>query len=365
MAPDVRRGAAESWASAWSHRGTTLVLAIIACAVTIVVLLSAGRAAAVEQQVLAQVETAKPRLITVTILDTHPGIRADAIKRLQGVQGAEWVLALGPPIDVRNTVQAAGKPVAQRELLSPLPAEVTIQPGRAPDAGEAVIGRAAQQQLAMAHPAGTVVTDGQVTTVIGGFTSHGALDDLERLSLVIPHNPDDALATLLYVLADDAANVELVSRSIAAVIGVGEADLQVSTADELIALGDVVTGTVGSFGRQIALGTIAAGMLLIGLSMTLALVSRRRDFGRRRALGATRSTLVALTLAEAGIPVLLGAAMGTAAGAAAIAITAGTLPPLLFATGAFVLITITGTASAAIPAVIAARYDPLKILRVP
>lgn len=148
-------------------------------------------------------------------------------------------------------------------------------------------------------------------------------------------------------------------------IGISEDQVQISTADELIALGGVVSGTVGLFGRQIALGTVAAGMVLIALAMTLALVSRRRDFGRRRALGATRSALVALTLMEAGIPVVLGAVAGTALGAVGIAVLAGAAPPLLFTAGAFVLISVTGTASAVVPAVISARRDPLRILRVP
>lgn len=365
MVPNTRTATREAWASAWAHRGTTIVLAIIACAVTIVVLLTAGRAAAAEQQVLAEVEATKPRLITVTILDTHPGIQQDAIDRISQVQGTEWTLALGPPIDVRNGVAGTGTAIAQRELLTPLPPEVVVEPGRHPAPGEAIVGRAAQDQLAMAHPAGTVVNNQHYTNVIGGFTSSGALDDLERLSLVVSEPESESRATLLYVLADDASNVESVTDAIIAVIGIAEDQVQISTADELIALGEVVTGTVGSFGRQIALGTVAAGMVLIGLAMTLALVSRRRDFGRRRALGASRSALVALTLIEAGIPVIIGATAGTVLGGAAIAIFAGAPPPILFTAGAFVLITVTGTSSAVVPAVLAARRDPLRILRVP
>lgn len=365
MAPSARKAGREAWASAWAHRGTTIVLAVIACAVTIVVLLTAGRAAAVEQQVLAEVEATKPRLIMVTIMDTHPGIRQDAIDRVSEVQGSEWTLALGPPIDVRNGASGTGSAIAQRELLTALPPEVVIEPGRSPEPGEAIVGRSAQDRLAMAYPSGTVVNNEHYTSVIGGFTSSGALDDLERLSLVVPEPYTNARATLLYVLADDAGNVQDVSDAIIAVIGVSEDQVQISTADELIALGEVVSGTVGSFGRQIALGTVAAGMVLIGLAMTLALVSRRRDFGRRRALGASRSALIALTLMEAGIPVVLGAVAGTVLGAIGIAVLAGAAPPLLFIAGAFVLIAVTGTASAVVPAVIAARRDPLRILRVP
>ena len=365
MVPNAKKATREAWASAWAHRGTTVVLAVIACAVTVVVLLTAGRAAAVEQQVLAEVEATKPRLITVTIMDTHPGIQQDAIDRVSRVQGTEWTLALGPPIDVRNGAAGAGTAIAQRELLTPLPPEVVVEPGRHPEAGEAIVGQAAQDQLAMAHPAGTVVNNQHYTSVIGGFTSSGVLDDLERLSLVVPEPDTTPRATLLYVLADDAGNVEAVTDAIMAVIGVAEDEVQISTADELIALGEVVSGTVGSFGRQIALGTVAAGMVLIGLAMTLALVSRRRDFGRRRALGASRSALVALTLLEAGIPVIIGAVTGTVLGAVGITVLAGAAPPPLFTAGAFVLIAVTGTASAVIPAVIAARRDPLRILRVP
>lgn len=110
---------------------------------------------------------------------------------------------------------------------------------------------------------------------------------------------------------------------------------------------------------------MSAGLVLVALTMTLALNSRRRDFGRRRALGASRSALVALTLLEASLPVLVGVGLGIITGLIALRLSLGVLPGAAFVAAAGALIAVAGTAAAIPPALVASMRDPMLILRVP
>ena len=110
---------------------------------------------------------------------------------------------------------------------------------------------------------------------------------------------------------------------------------------------------------------LGAGLGLVVLNMYGAVTTRRRDFGRRRALGASRGTIVALVTLQTAITGLLGAALGTAIGAAVVWRLTDLLPDLRFAVAVGVLAIIATIAAAVPPALVAAHRDPVKVLRVP
>ncbi|MCR6712605.1 MAG: hypothetical protein NVV57_07860 [Demequina sp.] len=110
---------------------------------------------------------------------------------------------------------------------------------------------------------------------------------------------------------------------------------------------------------------MGVGAVIIAVTVLSAVISRRRDFGRRRALGATRSALVATVLAQATIGAIIGTALGIGAGVMTLAATTGSLPTWQFIAGvaglAVLLMLVTSTPIATY----AAFRDPLRILRVP
>jgi len=97
-------------------------------------------------------------------------------------------------------------------------------------------------------------------------------------------------------------------------------------------------------------------------------VTRRQEIGIRMALGATRARIYALTSAEAGIPVIAGIVLGSAAG-----IYAGELiHKLLYGihpidagviAGVAALFLLCAAAAAFLPARRAASVDPMQALR--
>lgn len=110
---------------------------------------------------------------------------------------------------------------------------------------------------------------------------------------------------------------------------------------------------------------MAAGMGFAGLALLLSVGSQRRDFGRRRALGASRSLLTVLVLLEATIPAALGAVGGTVLGMVGVWFMTGGMPGSWFAASVPTL-TIVAVVVGAVPAAMtAALRDPVAILRVP
>lgn len=365
MALPASRAIPEACRNALAHPGSTVVLTLVSAAMIITTLLTAGRSAAAERDVLASVEAAKPRLITLTITEPSPGIESEGLERLDRMAGIDWILALGPARDTRSAATGIRANVAARDLLTELPEEVTITHGRFPEAGEAILGPAPQQRLQLLLPAGAIDDGSTTVAIVGAFTSTGAIDDLERLILTQPTTSADTHSTLVYVLAEHATDVPAVIDQIRALAGVEPDLLTIDTSPELIELQQVLTGQLGALARQMALGAMLIGLTLVALTMTLALSTRRRDYGRRRALGATRSALLALTILEAGIAVTAGTLIGIVTGtAAAIALT-DTTPPATFIAAAAVLTLLTGTTAAIPPAWLAAIRDPMRILRVP
>jgi putative ABC transport system permease protein len=363
----TERAIREAARNATAHRATTIMLILVTMAMTTATFITAGRAAAAEEAVLHSVDNAGPRLIEVTIAEPSPGVDASTLERFKHIDAVERVLGLGPARDVRSSVTGARVNVAARDLLSPLPPEVTINPGRSPRPGEAIIGADTQQRLQLIYPSGALLDSGTSRAVVGAFSASGAITDLDRLVLIQPEATSaPSRATLVYLLADQAENVAGMVREVRALAAVSPVDsLVIRTAPELVELAAVLSGEIGGLSRQLALGAILVGVVLVALTMTLALSTRRRDFGRRRALGASRSALIALTLLEAAFPVVIGVIVGTIVGLTAVILWMGAAPPIGFIVAADLLIALAGTAAAIPPAALAAAQDPVRILRVP
>ncbi len=96
-----------------------------------------------------------------------------------------------------------------------------------------------------------------------------------------------------------------------------------------------------------------------------ATAAKRRDFGRRRALGASQADIVALVTIQSLLLGTLGAVVGTAGTALVTGVTMGVWPNWRFSVAVVVLAVDVSVLAALPPAFAAARRDPVRILRVP
>lgn len=128
---------------------------------------------------------------------------------------------------------------------------------------------------------------------------------------------------------------------------------------------DVVTMAVGALGG-ISLAVGGVGILTI---MTIAVRERRREIGLLRALGAARRQIMVLFLAEALALALLGGAAGFIIGAGGAWLIGVAVPALPTHTAwDFVLLAeitaaVIGLVAGVLPALNAARLDPVNALR--
>lgn len=106
---------------------------------------------------------------------------------------------------------------------------------------------------------------------------------------------------------------------------------------------------------------LGVGLVIVSVSTYGAVAGRRRDFGRRRALGASRSAIVVLVLVQTAVVACAGAALGVGVGLWAT----WSLPSATLVTGVALRAVLVALLGAVPPALIAALRDPVRILRVP
>lgn len=129
-----------------------------------------------------------------------------------------------------------------------------------------------------------------------------------------------------------------------------------------------ITERIGAAGPPISLMALIAAIVVVTNTTLVSVTQRTREIGVRRALGATRASIIAETLAEAAIIALAGGALGL--GIASLVIKAASAPlglPLSIrwevALGSLLAATLAGVAAGWYPARRAVSSDVIAALR--
>ncbi|WP_353708287.1 FtsX-like permease family protein [Cellulosimicrobium sp. ES-005] len=351
--------------SALAQPVATLTTAVVVAVVCLVVLATTGQSAAGERAVMATIDSTGTRLVTAADAKGDAGVAADGVAALARIDGVTWAFGTGSATDVRNADATARDVVPLRALYGSLPADVGTVSGRAPAEGEAVVGVDAARALGLVDGVG-VLTDGvRSWEVVGVVDAAGPLASLRETALVAT-DPAGHEVRYVYAMARDVATVPALARLLPDVLPArSPGGVVVEEPTGAIALRDVVAGQLGAASRRLMTTVLAVGLVIVCATVFGAVSARRRDFGRRRALGATRSAIVVLVLVQTAVAASLGVAFGAAAGAATVVVLAGELPSASFLVGVAVLALAVCVVGAVPPAVVAARRDPVRILRVP
>lgn len=359
--------------SARTQPVVTVVAALVVAMVCFLVLVTAGRSAATERAVIASIDSVGTRLVTVADATGNAQISASSVADIAQIDGVTWAFGLGEARDARNAhLPVTGRRAAVRDLVGHLPADVVRVVGRLPEPGEAVAGAAATATLGLGDSSGAV-TDGQTdVAVVGQLSGTGALAFLDELVLVradaagLPGAETAETVRYIYLVVDDTSEAARVTEAVTAVLrSPSPADARIEASTGAIALREVVSGRLGASARQTMAGVLAVGLVLVAITLGGGVAGRRRDFGRRRALGASRSAIVVLVLVHSATAAGAGAVVGTAAGLIVVHQSGGGLPPAAFVAGTAVLAVVVALVGCLPPAIAAARRDPVRILRVP
>lgn len=348
-----------------SALGPSITLAVIVAGLCLAVFATAGRAAAAERSVGDRIDDAGTRLITVQYTAPTGALDASLVGRVAALSQVLWAVGLGPASDAGNAaLDGGGDAVPARTVFGQPPDELVVVAGRWPHSGEAVVTAGSQRAVGLMQPAGAILFRATAIPVVGLIHPAGLLTALAPYILVAPAT-DDTDVTTLYALVDRAANIAAARDSIRQLLGVDNSgQVDVSSSSVLAELGVAISGELGSTQRALSAGVLAAGILIIALSTYAAVAARKRDFGRRRALGASRGAIVGLVLVQVCIPAVGGAIVGTVAGWIITNIL-GASPGWQF-NFAVPVLAICAAVVAVVPvSYIAARRDPVRILRVP
>lgn len=354
----------EALASVRSQRVPSVMIALLAAVMCLTTILTVGRSVSAEQQVAARLDSAGSRVLVVRDARNAGVIQAAAVPVVSHLSTVERAVGLTVPVDVTNgVVGEGGFKVAAWQVIGELPGVVDLTAGRWPRAGEALVSDTGRLRLGLADGIGWVAAGTDQFPVVGTYRARAPFEDLAA-GVVVAAAPGTPPASLHVIArrADEArASETLVLRVLA------PPSQDAVTIESPVGLAEIqrqVGDDVGSFSRSLLFGVLGAGALLIGIVVLADVLIRRKDLGRRRALGATRSLIVALVVLRTLAPALLGALLGAIAGQW-LTTTWHVQPTLAFAAATAVLATLTAAVSAVLPAAFAAQRDPVAVLRTP
>lgn len=357
----------DAFLAARGQKVSTIAGVLVVALVCIVVLVTTGRTAATEQEVVGSISGLGARIIAVTDASGDAGIQLDSVAAVEDLEGVTWAFGLGDATEGTNAGLPAQPGVTMRALIGELPEDVALLEGRGLAAEhEALVGTAAQSMLGLVDVVGAVTDRQQQVGTVGLIEASGILSFLNESVLYRPGSTDGLTVRYIYVAVDDANQAEFIAADIAAVIHAEHPEgVDVAVSDSVIALGDVVSGQLGESARQLMVMVLAAGLVLVALTTFASVSARRRDFGRRRALGASRSALVALVVMQTTVSAVIGALVGSVIGAVLIVALTGTSASAMFVTGVATLAIVMAAVAALAPALLGATRDPVTVLRVP
>lgn len=179
--------------------------------------------------------------------------------------------------------------------------------------------------------------------------------------------PDRNLRVIVRTAADPAAAVPAIREAVHATdprLAVADVATMTEVRDRTLTIVSRPAWAIGAFG---AVAAFLAGLGLYGV-LAQTVTSRRREIGIRMALGAQARTVVGRTLRDALVTIAIGLVVGLVATAAvtrtmrSMLFGVSPLEPSALATAAGLMVAIGGIA-ALLPALRAARVDPVMVLR--
>ncbi|GEP26482.1 hypothetical protein CLE01_10800 [Cryobacterium levicorallinum] len=358
----------EALATARAQPVSSVVSIVIVAGMVGAVLLTTGRTVGAEQAVLNSIDSAGTRSIVIRA-EGDAGLDTSVLERIGNIDGIAWSGVFSSVQDVTNAAVPGGTTVPARLAWSDQLGELGLPAAQAVQNRTAWASNAALDQLGMPDATGGVVTGaGAEFAIAGRIPVPDYLRFLEPL-IVAPQqidSDDPHTVSILVVIAERPDLVSPVSQVVLSVLAVDDpTKVTLTTSEGLATLRALIEGQLGSFGRNLVIVIFALTASLVAAILYGFVMLRRKDFGRRRALGASQGLIIGLLLTQMAFLSGIGAVIGCAATAISLVITGDPLPGIAFFVAVSVLAIAVGVIAALLPASVAARRDPLAELRVP
>lgn len=364
-APSALAHLGEAAALLRRERVLTATVILVVLAMVTGILTSAGRSDAAASAILDRIDTASARSVVIADPSAQAGLSGDSVAALQALSGIDWVLGLGPAQDLRNAAVPSGDPVPMRAVSGDIGAALGLDLEQLPD-GAALASSAGAARLGLSQGVGAARTAEQSEVVIAGtYTPPGWLDPLRESVILSAPNPPGTLAFIIVLATSIETVPQLITAARAVIVAEDPNLVSVVGSTVLADLEQVVSGDLASYTQAIVLGVLGLGAFATAVALLGLLGLRNVDFGRRRALGASRGQLIGLTLLHILLAGILGAVAGVAVSLIGLALLLDSLPSPGFILGTAGLSILTAVVAATPPALRAAAQDPVAVLRTP
>lgn len=358
----------ESTAAALGQPVASVVAIVIIAGMCVAVLLTQGRTVGAQQLVVATLDDAGTRSIIVRGQGAS-GLQAGVLDRLQGISSIDWASGFGPAIDGTNSAVGGGTRVAVRVGYGVDWEQLGVTDLGIP--GGAYASALALEALGMDDAAGSITTvEGIEIPIVGGIRVPDYLQFLEPLVLVSADTTDaghgSAPLSVLVVVADTAAQVEGLTSVVQGVLDLDDpSDASIETSSALAQLRGLIDLQLAGVSQALTVGIFSLSAVLVAAVLTALVMLRRKDYGRRRALGASQRLIMALVMTQTAVLSMCGAIVGCAIAFTVLAVLGDPQPPGTYYTAIAALAIATGVSASLIPAAAAAVRDPARELRVP
>lgn len=339
-----------------------IATAVVCAAATAGTLATVGQTVAAEEELAAKLGGVDARTLVVRSTGA-PVLPAGAVADLDAIDAVEWALGLGAPFAIHHE-ELPGRQAAAVEVVGLAPGIPRAEPWRA---HAAYLSPASARRNGFTGPIGAVTDEhGATFDLVGWFDAVPPLDSLDALVTVpVPATDAPPLETIV-VLARSPQDIPTVADAVSAIVGIDRTtDFTVTEPSTLLRVRDAAAGTLGSYGRSIVLRVLAVSMFLVAVTTLTGTLTRRQDFGRRRALGATRSMLTLLVVWQTLLAAIVGVIVGDAIGLLLLRHLTSRVVDPSYPVAVAALTLIASAAAAVVPASVAAWRDPLRVLRTP
>jgi putative ABC transport system permease protein len=357
----------EAWASARSQPVASLVTVLVIVGMTLTVMLTTGRTVGAEQRVLGSIDDVGTRTIQVRA-EAAAGLTTSVLGRISSVDGIEWSVAFSSAVDVTNSMIPDGTRVPMRTAYATDLQRLGVPAYSAAPGELAFASPHALDLLGMPDIAGSITTTTRHDYAVAGeIQTPDHLRGFEPVVIVPqPKQTGEEPVGTLVVIVERPDLVAPVADALMSVLAVDDPTrVTIQTSEALAQLRAIVQGQLGTFSRGLVLVTLLVTGLLVAVILYGLVTMRRKDFGRRRALGATRGLIVALLVTQTTILAVLGLSIGLVAGSIALVASGDPLPDVSFLGALGLLTLVTAVLAALAPALLASRREPIRELRVP
>ncbi|WP_147463443.1 FtsX-like permease family protein [Cellulomonas triticagri] len=356
----------EAAAGTRRHRAGTVLVALVVATACAAVLLSSGRAVAVRDAVLTRLDEVALRTVVLRVTSPEWSLPPALVDTLDRVDVVEEVTGFGAPVDLVHADLPSGTPVAARTAYG---RGFSSERDLAVAGPQAVVSAQAAADLGLGGRAAGALRDpdGAVVPVTGALEVPEHLAAFEPLVLLTGTAADPGPITVVVAQVahvEDVLVLETLARDLAAPPGPDL--LTIETAAALAQVRMAVSGDLLRAERATLVLSVAGASVAVAAILLVLVVLQRKDFGRRRALGATRALVAGLVLAQTALVATVACAVAGAGTWVWLHLTAPSgapRPALVVAVGT--LVVLVACAAAVGPAVLAARRDPVRELRVP